>query len=518
MWLRSLLSGGLSLGLALLPCSSLVRGEEKDSRPNILFLYADDQSTKTVGCYPESWEWVKTPNLDALAKKGVRFTHCYLGSWCMPSRATLLTGRLPHSIESMTMAGQYPGSSYDPEKCPFWPSIFRKHGYQTAQIGKWHTGTDTGFGRDWDFQIVWNRPKHPENAGNYYGDQILAFQGKEREVAGYSTDNYTQWACDYIRGENRDPTKPWYLWLCYGAVHGPTTPAPRHLGKLSGKQVDAPVDILGPRADKPAWLERSQAWVRGADGRLYAGKSGEQFGDDDNQRRRKTYEDWVLQVNECAMALDEGVGKVLQALEESGQLENTIVVYSADQGFGMGEHGFRAKLAAYDATYNSPLIISFPKRFPEGRSCKIPVGGSDLVRTFFAWAGIEIPWTMHGRDITSILERPDVEDDRVLLYENMGQKYGSETNIIPGDDTIFHGNVPRWVAIRSGRYKYIRTLIEGEMEEIYDIQSDPDELRNLALLAENQSLLLELRQKTIQELIRTGAGFARSMPKTKQMN
>ena len=164
-------------------------------RPNVLLIFTDDQSYKTVRCYPESYPWARTPNIDALAGSGVRFQGAYLGAWCMPSRATLLTGRQPHGIESMRVEGDYPGSTYDPQQCPFWPSVFRTHGYQTAQIGKWHTGTDAGFGRDWDYQIVWNRPKHPENAGNYYDKQLLAFNGEERLVEGYSTDNYTQWAC-----------------------------------------------------------------------------------------------------------------------------------------------------------------------------------------------------------------------------------------------------------------------------------------------------------------------------------
>ncbi|MDA0284029.1 MAG: sulfatase-like hydrolase/transferase [Planctomycetota bacterium] len=140
-------------------CVSSAWTAEKTKRPNILFIYTDDHSYRTVGCYPQSYPWVKTPTIDRLASQGVRFEYAYIGTWCMPSRATLLTGHHQFGVESMRMEGEYPGSAYDPAKCPFWPKTFRDHGYQTAHIGKWHTGVDTGFGRDWDFQIVWNRPR-----------------------------------------------------------------------------------------------------------------------------------------------------------------------------------------------------------------------------------------------------------------------------------------------------------------------------------------------------------------------
>ena len=104
----------------------------------------------------------------------------------MPSRASLLTGHLQHGVYSMRMEGKYPGSEYDPEQCPFWPSVFRANGYQTAQIGKWHTGTDNGYGRDWDYQLVWNRPRHPENAGAYYENQLIEKNGAK----GVLTEGY----------------------------------------------------------------------------------------------------------------------------------------------------------------------------------------------------------------------------------------------------------------------------------------------------------------------------------------
>ncbi|HCP83344.1 MAG TPA: sulfatase, partial [Planctomycetaceae bacterium] len=150
----------------LLPFLTLVLASQvcEAKRPNILFIYTDDHTHRSVGCYPESYDWVSTPNIDQLAKSGTRFTHAYIGTWCMPSRATMLTGLHPYGCESMRMEGDYPGSAYDPEVLPFWPKVFRQNGYVTAQIGKWHTGVDTGANRDWDYQVVWNRPRYIENA------------------------------------------------------------------------------------------------------------------------------------------------------------------------------------------------------------------------------------------------------------------------------------------------------------------------------------------------------------------
>ena len=293
---------------------------------------------------------MKTPNIDALAESGVRFERAYLGAWCMPSRASLLTGRHPHGIESMRMEGEYPGSTYDPKQCPFWPRVFRKHGYHTAQIGKWHTGTDTGFGRDWDYQIVWNRPKHPENAGNYYDEQILAFNGEERTVDGYSTDNYTKWACEYIRGEHRPKDKPWYLWLCYGGVHGPSHPAPRHKGAVQGRQGRAAGRHLSAAAGQAEVPRRHAGLVERPRRRAGHGQERREV----RRRERQERED-ARRLGAAGERMRAGARRrrrrVMAALKESGQLENTLVVYTADQGFAMGEHGFRTKLAPYDANY-----------------------------------------------------------------------------------------------------------------------------------------------------------------------
>lgn len=477
--------------------------------PNILFILADDENIKTVGCYPQSWPWVKTPNIDALAAGGVRFAGAYLGSWCMPSRAALLTGHWPHGIESMRMAGHYPDSTYDPQQCPFWPSVFRAHGYQTAHIGKWHTGEDAGWGRDWDYQMVWNRPKHPENAGAYYKDEIIAANGVEQLIKGYPADNYTKWACEYIRGEHREAGKPWYLWLCYGNIHGPSTPPKRHKGLYKDATVPVPADIFPPRAGKPDYLNKTQAWLREDDGRIVATKSGEKVGDEAGEGS-KEFAAWVRQVNECVPCVDEGVGQMIAALRETGQLENTLVVYSADQGFAMGEHGCRMKVAPYDANYRSPFIVSMPGVVAQGKVCPQVVSSVDLIATFFAFAGLEQPWKMHGHDFTTLLHEPEAAWPYPCLYEHTGESYGSDVAAMlkKKPKKAEHQNVPWYDAVVQDGWKYIHYLRAGEIEELYDLHKDPDELTNLAANADQQDRLVKMRATLLAELHRTDAAYA----------
>ena len=492
------LAGFLLLGLVFAFAAAAAE------RPNILFIYTDDHSYRTVGSYPQSYPWVRTPHMDRLAAQGVRFEYAYIGSWCMPSRATLLTGRHQFGVESMRMVGDYPGSTYDPEKTPFWPKVFRENGYFTAQIGKWHTGTDTGYGRDWDFQIVWNRPAHPKTSQNYYYNQPITYQGGKTEILErYSTDQYTDWAVDLINGKDRDPDKPWYLWLCYGAVHSPFQPAKRHLEHYPGIDFETPADIFGPRPGKPDWAQKVNHWERGPNGTpLFRGRS---------------ITDWVRQYHQGVLGLDEGIDRVIQALEESGQRENTLIVFTSDQGLAWGQHGFRGtKIAAYDSNIRSPLVFSMPGRIPEGKVVKTAVAGVDIVPTIFSFAGIEQPWEMHGNDLKPLLENPDSEWPYPAMLAATGRKYGSDTNVIPKGEGAMHGDVPWYVMLRDGRYKYVRPLIE-DLEELYDLEADPDELDNLAVKPEHRERLERMRAMTIAELRKDKAGFVDAMPAVREV-
>ncbi len=504
----------LLIALTLIFSSGLMSADE---RPNILFIFTDDQTHRSVSCYPEAYPWVKTPNIDALAEKGVRFAHSYTGSWCMAARATFLTGHLTYGIKSMRMEGEYPGSEYDPEQCKFWPSVFRENGYQTAQFGKWHTGTDNGFGRDWDVQKVWNRPAFPENSGNYFYDQLIQMNGEEAvEVEGYSTDNYTRWAVDYIRGEEgRAEDKPWFLWLCYGAVHGPFTPAERHLKDYPDAKIEIPKDIYPPREGKPKYSREKEQWIPGPDG-LPVLKSGKFAGRtvDGKAIHGNDIHSLVRQYHQGVLAIDEGVGQLVESLKATGQYENTLIIFATDQGIAWGQKGFQVKLAPYDGTIRGPMIVSMPSRFEGGKVCEKPVGGADLVPTIFTAAGMDLPWKMHGRDLTPLLKNPAGDDWRTdLLSAHTGMSYGSESVPDMSTDPIYQKQqVPWWLSLRTDRFKYIRNLIPGEIEELYDMKNDPEELVNLALKDERLPQVRELRARMIAELKRTDCAFVDTLP------
>ena len=511
----------LSLCLLIIAKAALLQSvsleaAENAKRPNILFIYSDDQTHRTVSCYPEAYKWAKTPNIDALAKNGIRFAHAGIGTWCMPSRAALLTGHHQYGVNSMRMEGKYPGSAYDPKQCPFWPSVFRKEGYTTAQIGKWHTGVDTGANRDWDYQLVWNRPRYPENAGAYYENQLIEKNGaKPVMTPGYTTDNYTKWAQEFINGKHRDAEKPWYLWVCYGAVHGPFTPAKRHLENYPNPDVPTPKDIYPPRAGKPAYMQKVNAWEMGPDGKPYMRGGGFAARTVDTKGiHGNSLQDWVRQYHQGVVAIDEGIGKLIQTLKDSGQLENTLVVYTSDQGFAWGQHGFRMKLAPYDATIRSPMVISMPGTLPQGKVCETPVAGVDLIPTFFNFAGIDLPWKMHGHDLTPLLKNPDAKWDHVALQAFTARSYGQDTHKVPRDnpEKLYLNGIPWWLSIRQGDYKYIRTLVEGEIEELYDLKTDPEELHNLALKKEHAATLKKFRTTLIKELKRTDAKMVDDLP------
>jgi len=227
----------------------------------------------------------------------------------------------------------------------------------------------------------------------------------------------------------------------------------------------------------------------------------------------------VRQYHQGVLALDEAVGKLVEVLKETGQYENTLIIFTSDQGIAWGQKGFQVKLAPYDGTIRGPMIVSMPKKLPTGIVCNKAVGAPDLVPTIFTAAGIDLPWKMHGRDLTPLLENPERDDWKSpLLMVHTGMSYGEDCKTVPEDmstDRIFSKQgIPWWVSLRTDRYKYIRNLLPGELEELYDMEEDPDELVNLAADPNYKERLLTLRKGAIDELKRTDCPFAETMPPT----
>jgi arylsulfatase A-like enzyme len=480
--------------LALFICSAaLARDVVSKSRPNILFIYTDDQSHRTLSCYRDqgAWPWVRTPNIDRLADEGVRFTSAYGASWCTPSRACVLTGRLPHGVRGVRISGVLEGK-VDSNVARFWPAELRKAGYHTAMIGKWHLGHDAGHGRNWDHSVVWDQA---DIKGDWYNDQILSVDGAPKAVVpGYSTDVYTRFAEDYIR-EQHD--RPWMLWLCYNAPHAPNTVAPRHKDQYANADVPIPADVFPPRPGKPAHMQTWTQWTKGKDGIPEYGKH--------------PLPEKVIGYNRLVSALDEGVGRLLKALEETGQLDNTLIVYTSDQGFAWGEHGFAWKVGAYDACIKAPMIFRLPGRVARGGVCPQPVSVVDLAPTLLGVAGVKSPWRMDGRDLSPLLKKPSKTWNRPLVMEHLTWVFGEQTDGIVTNKAVV-SQLPSWISLRQDRYKYIRTLVPNEIEELYDLETDPEELQNLTLDPAHGRALKDCRKELLAELKRTKAGLVRNLP------
>ena len=470
--------------------------QRKKASPNILYIFTDDQSIRTISSYTEAQPWIQTPNIDALAEKGLRFRYCYTGAKCVPSRGNALTGLFQFRYDQET---------------PYWASHFQARGYYTGMIGKWHWNVPR-HDEAWDWSAIWEHHL-PGNAKNYYWNQSLRMNGKElRRLERYSTDAYTDLTIQFLKERAEEPSQPWYFWLCYGAVHGPYTPANRHIGKLAdAAEMAYPKDLFPPRPDKPEHM------VQLATNKPHPKTGVPMKGD-------RTLDAVVKMYHEAVMAIDEGVGRIMQALEQTGQSENTVVVFTSDQGYAWGQHGFNLKIAPYDANLLAPLIVHWPGTVPPNTRSTVPVNGVDLIRTFHQLADIEPATRLDGRDLTELFFHPETGnwDEQPMLQTYTGSIYGEgqlteelKKAHSTGDWSKFNTHktgIKAWLMVRQGKYKYIRYIYEDYLDELYDMQADPDELHNLAIRPEYHATKLAMRGLLTDELKKTGVRFVPLLP------
>jgi arylsulfatase A-like enzyme len=420
---------------------------------------------------------------------------------CVPSRGSALTGQLQTRYSKDT---------------PYWVENLRKSGYYTGMVGKWHWNVPR-HGVAWDWSVVWEHYLGDAVVGGYYDeDQKVSINGAERvPIGGYSTDRYTDYTVEFLKERAQHKDQPWYFWVCYGAVHGPYTPAPRHLKEyLKAPAVPIPEDVFGPRPDKPENMLNVSRWVKDAKG-LPTWK-------------KRSLDSWVKQYFQAVRAIDEGVGRIVQTLEETGQLDNTIVVYTADQGFAWGQHGLRDKIAPYEASLLAPLIVYAPSRFARGAVCPFPVNGPDIIRTFHTLTGLKAAQPLDGRDFTPLLKDPGLSSwtSEPMLQTCTGSLYGNEaitkalgSALDTGDwkrFIIFQPIATRsWLMLRDNRYKYVRYIYKDYLEEPYDLEKDPEELNNLAVRKEFHPMLADYRGRLVKAFSAKGASFVNLLPPPK---
>ena len=419
--------------LALLACLGApfaAKAAEPPPRPNIVFILVDDLRFDALGC--TGHPFIGTPNIDRIAAEGVLFRNAFVTTpLCSPSRASILTGRYAASHGIQTNRNDQGAS----RKLDTFPLLLQRAGYATAYMGKWHMGNDDSPRPGFDRWISFK-------GQGVYVDPPLNIDGKAVKINGYMTDILTDHAAEFI---SRKQDKPFCLYLSHKAVHGPFTPAERH------KDLFAQETVAAPPADS---LEGKPALKRDPPppARARAGANP------------AAHERIAKNQLRALMSIDEGVGRLLKVLSDTGQLDNTLVIFTSDNGFFWGEHGLGDKRAAYEESIRVPLLMRYPRLIPANVKRDQLVLSVDIAPTLLELAGVAIPRGLHGRSLVPLL-REDVGTWR----ESILAEYFNEPNY----------RIPGWQAVRTKRWKYIHyTELEG-MDELYDLQDDPHELKNL---------------------------------------
>ena len=470
------------LSLAIVAAASSLAAQA--SRPNIVLIYADDHSERAIGAYGSTF--AKTPHIDRLAAEGMRFSASFVGnSICGPARATLLTGLHSHANGKKTNGGGFDNT------LPTWATQMRGAGYQTAMIGKWHIRpTPRGF----DHWVI--------ASGGYYNPTFVTAKGRKRQV-GYTTDLITGEALRWI--EQRDREKPFIAWISHAATHRTWMPNAKHLTAYDDVEIPEPATLFDDYGGRSPAAEATQMRIARdlfpaydlklpSTGEGILDKRADHMLANLTEAQRKAwhaaygpknaafaeaklsgkelvrwkYQRYMKDYLRCVNALDDSVGQVRDFLAKHDLADNTIVIYSSDQGFFLGEHGWYDKRWMYEPALRTPLIVHWPGVTKPGSVCDSLVQNIDYAPTFLSLAGVKEPPKMHGQSLVDLLRGKKPESWRESIYYHYHQKDSGR---------ISHTVAPHY-GVRSDRYKLIY-VVEHEAYELYDLQTDPGEMRNL---------------------------------------
>jgi arylsulfatase A-like enzyme len=488
----------LLLGILIIFLFSCQSTEKKnDKRPNIIFIMSDDHAYQAISAYDN--RLIQTPNIDRIAKMGMLFTNASVtNSICAPSRATILTGK--HSHLNGKTDNHFP---FDTTNVTF-PELLHAAGYQTAMFGKLHFGNNPkGFDQ---FKIL-------PGQGAYYNPTFITKNEGTIEVEGYVTDIITDMTLGWLEKE-RKADQPFFLAYLHKAPHREWLPAERHISDFTKRTFSEPATLFDDYSGRgsaakeaemnllkhmnwagdskmyPEMMDRlgipdASGWDKGAFereiGRMNAAqranwdavyqpvneafaKSFPEMSEEDKMRWR--YQRYMQDYLGTIAAVDENVGRVLDYLEANGLMENTIIVYTSDQGFYLGEHGWFDKRFVYDESFKTPLLVAWPGKIKAGTRSEEMVQNLDFAQTFLEAAEVEAPEDMQGESLLPLLTGQSDRWTRDAVYYHY-YEYPS-----------IH-MVKRHYAIVTKEYKLIHFYYDVDEWELYDKANDPHELTNV---------------------------------------
>ena len=462
-------------------------------RPNIIYIMSDDHDADAISAYNK--KLISTPNIDRIANEGILFNKCFVGnSICSPARATLLTGQHSHKNGMKDNFTRFDSSRIT------MPKLLQQSGYQTAIIGKWHLHSyPTGF----DF---W---KILPGQGLYYEPLLINMKGDTSVYHGYASDVITNEAINWLN--DRDKNKPFVLLLHHKAPHRTFLPPLKYIQQFHNKKIPEPLTLYADTAGHgSAWHIQTMSilnvmklcsdlkvdpkylmnipWLKPDSAEIaYYNTIMDRIPQPDRDKIKEIYAErgrllqrlkpkgrellkykyqWYMQdYLACVASVDENVGRVLKYLDENDLAKNTLVIYTSDQGFYLGENGWFDKRFMYDVSMQTPLLARWPGHIKAKTRTDAMVQNIDFAPTILNAAGVEIPKWMQGLSLVPILEGKKNSLERPYLYYHY-YEYSTDHTVIPH------------LGIRGERYKLIYFYSVNEWE-LYDLKHDADEQHNL---------------------------------------
>lgn len=487
--------------LALTSCQTA----KKEKQPNIIFMLTDDHTTQAITAYGGTL--IQTPNLDRIANEGMRFDNFFAtNALSGPSRACILTGKYSHENGFKDNSSVFNG---DQET---FPKLLQQAGYQTALIGKWHLISEP---QGFDF---WSILSGLHEQGNYYQPEFIE-NGQEIVEPGYVTDVITDKTIRFL--ENRDKSKPFCVMYHQKAPHRNWMPAQRHLGKFNDVVFKEPMNLFDKYETRSRaayeqdmsiahtlqdrWdlkiateaemndttlrdkyydayhrmtKEEQKRWNEAYAVRIKEFREKKMSG---KELVRWKYQQYMRDYLATTLAVDENIGRLLNYLDEIGELDNTIIIYASDQGFFLGEHGWFDKRFMYEECQRMPFLVRYPKAIQAGQTTNAMCMNIDVAPTLLDYADVEIPEAIQGKSLRSIMENKGKEPEAWRQYAYYHYfEYPAEHS------------VKRHYGIRTKDYKLIHFYNDIDEWEMYDLKKDPHEMKNIYNKSTCQAIQIEL--------------------------